>query len=138
MHQRAFVLVFLRTDMSNTPKASHPVMLSGCPTTTHHRCPVCLPHHSRPAASAASPVPKPSLGRCWLANVTGSHFISSLIDRLNVSVVGGLGFTPQVFLSPLNYPRVLGYLNIPGAEPLIFLRLAIFSLGEFLVCNQPC
>ena len=107
MHQRAFVLVFLRTDMSNTPRASHPVMLSGCPMTTHRRCPVCLPHHSRPAASAASPVPQASLGRCWPANVTGSHFISNLIDRLNVSVAGGLGFTPQMFLSPLNYPRVL-------------------------------
>lgn len=107
MHQRAFVLVFLRTDMRNTPRASHPVMLSGRPMTTHRKCPICLPHRSRPAASAASPVPQASLGRHWPANVTGSHFISNLIDRLNVSVAGGLGFTPQMFLSPLNCPRVL-------------------------------
>lgn len=102
-----FVLVFLRADMSNAPKASHPVMLWGCPMATHRRRPVCLPHHSHPAASAASPVPKASLGRCWPANVTGSHFISNLIVRLNVSVSGGLGFAPQIFLSPLNYPRGL-------------------------------
>lgn len=123
--------LFGQTDVSNTPQIEPSISVFRLLRLHWSRGliagrPGHPPHHSRHlrARPALSPLCwSAAPGRRWPANVTGSNLISNLINRHNVSVAGGRGFTPQVSQS---------LSVIPGSGPFIFLRpVSLFHQVSF-------
>lgn len=142
VHQRASVLVFweIKREQYTVKLAIHGYFLAAphqLKQRLHWRMPLSVLHIiSIPTVSSKRCFQFVQVllpGRHWPRNVKGSNFISNLIDRCNGSVAGGLAFTPQVLLSPLNYPRALDW----WATALYFPEAGYFSLSEFPVYNQP-
>lgn len=116
------MLPFLeKLDMTH-PKATEPFMLSGASVPMEAKASSqdahCLPQahfHFRRRWQGLMPDHwRAAPGRPWPGNVKGANLISNLRDRHNVWVAKALGLAPQVLLSPLNYPRSLGW---PGMAP---------------------